>query len=726
MINELGRLLAVNDYLPHGYCLSWSPPLVLTYVVSDILIFLAYFSMPLAIGHFARRRKDFPYRWLLWLFAAFIMACGATHLMGAIVLWQPMYGLDALLKALTAVISVVTAFALWPLLPHALKLPSPDQLRQANRDLQSEIAERRLVEEALRLAMKAAADSAQEDRMLMAAIVQSSGDAIVGATLDGMITSWNRAAEDIFGYREEEILGHSMLLLVPPEHQNEEEQMLATIRRGESIRDVETVHVAKDGRRIDVSLTVSPIRNKEGQIIGGSQIARDITRRNMAEATLKESESLLRAVFDHAAVGIAQVSTTGRFLQINQEYCRIIAYSRDEALSQGLTFQQITFPEDLPTDLENINALLDGSSDRYALEKRYVRKDGGIVWASLSVYLLRNDSGAPLYLISAAQDITRRKQAETERRSALEQLTRSNSTLIALNEKLEQTQGQLLQSEKMAAIGQLAAGVAHEINNPVGFVYSNLGSLKEYLTGLLRLVDAYHRAAKSCSPGDPVLQEADRLARDFDLDFVRHDAIALLAETKDGLERVKCIVRDMREFSHSDGAEWQTVDLHKCLDSTLNMVWNELKYRVTLVKDYGDLPDIHCLPSQLSQVFMNLLINAAHAIGERGTIALRTGREADTVWVEVEDSGVGISPGNLAHIFEPFFTTKPVGSGTGLGLAVSYGIIRKHQGHIDVRSELGQGTTFRVILPIHSPGPGAPSTAAAPILAHPQGDPSCR
>ena len=124
MINELGRLLAVNDYLPHGYCLSWSPPLVLTYVVSDILIFLAYFSMPLAIGHFARRRKDFPYRWLLWLFAAFIMACGATHLMGAIVLWQPMYGLDALLKALTAVISVVTAFALWALLPHALKLPS--------------------------------------------------------------------------------------------------------------------------------------------------------------------------------------------------------------------------------------------------------------------------------------------------------------------------------------------------------------------------------------------------------------------------------------------------------------------------------------------------------------------------------------------------------------------------------------------------------------------------
>jgi len=149
-MEELTRLLAVNGYIPHGYCLSWSPVLVGTFVISDILIFLSYFSMPLALGYFARKRQDFPYRWLLWLFSAFIMACGATHLMGAIVLWEPMYALDALLKAVTAVISMATAVALWPLLPHALKLPSPSQLQRANAALESEIAHRKQVEHELR------------------------------------------------------------------------------------------------------------------------------------------------------------------------------------------------------------------------------------------------------------------------------------------------------------------------------------------------------------------------------------------------------------------------------------------------------------------------------------------------------------------------------------------------------------------------------------------------
>ena len=164
MIDELSRLMSISGYLPHGYCISWSPTLLVTYVASDILIFLSYFSMPVAIGYFAQQRKDFPYRWLLWLFAAFIMACGATHLMGAIVLWQPMYGLDALLKAITAVVSVVTAIALWPLIPHALKMPSHDQLRRLNEELQREIVERKRVEEALRLAKEAAEEGMHKQR----------------------------------------------------------------------------------------------------------------------------------------------------------------------------------------------------------------------------------------------------------------------------------------------------------------------------------------------------------------------------------------------------------------------------------------------------------------------------------------------------------------------------------------------------------------------------------
>ena len=185
MLNELSRLLAVNGYIPHGYCISWSPTLVTTFVVSDILIFISYFSMPVALGYFARRRKDFPYRWLLWLFAAFIMACGATHLMGVIVLWEPMYGLDALLKAVTATVSVITAIALWPLIPHALKLPSPDQLRHANEELQREIRKRKLVEESLEKAL-ATADAANEAKSTflanMSHEIRTPMNAIIGLT----------------------------------------------------------------------------------------------------------------------------------------------------------------------------------------------------------------------------------------------------------------------------------------------------------------------------------------------------------------------------------------------------------------------------------------------------------------------------------------------------------------------------------------------------------------
>ena len=269
---------------------------------------------------------------------------------------------------------------------------------------------------------------------------------------------------------------------------------------------------------------------------------------------------------------------------------------------------------------------------------------------------------------------------------------------------LELAQQQLLQSEKMAAIGQLAAGVAHEINNPVAFVSSNLGTLRHYVTGLLHLVDAYRFATQRCMPDDSALLEVNRLAGEFDLEYVRGDAPTLLAESAEGLDRVRRIVSDLKDFSHVHAVVWEPFDLHVCLESTLNVVWNELKHKATLVKEYGDLPAISGLPHQLSQVFMNLLINAAQAIVESGTITLRTGCTADSVWIEVEDSGVGIAPENLPRIFEPFFTTKPVGSGTGLGMAVSFSIVQRHQGWIDIRSEVGQGTTVRVNLPIHPAG----------------------
>ncbi|MDA8381804.1 MAG: ATP-binding protein [Betaproteobacteria bacterium] len=269
------------------------------------------------------------------------------------------------------------------------------------------------------------------------------------------------------------------------------------------------------------------------------------------------------------------------------------------------------------------------------------------------------------------------------------------------NHKLEAAQSQLLQSEKLASIGQLAAGVAHEINNPIGYVYSNLGTLERYVGDLFSVLDAYGALEGEMARESVVLTELRALKGEVDLPFLREDLAALLGESKEGITRVKKIVQDLKDFSHADAEdEWQWADLHKGLDSTLNIVWNELKYKAEVVKAYGDLPDIECLPSQLNQVFMNLLVNAAHAIDGRGTIAVRSGADGGQVWVEVADTGKGILPQHMNRIFDPFFTTKPVGKGTGLGLSLSYSIVQKHHGRIHVDSEPGKGSAFRVWLPV--------------------------
>ncbi|HXE41035.1 MAG TPA: ATP-binding protein, partial [Azonexus sp.] len=243
------------------------------------------------------------------------------------------------------------------------------------------------------------------------------------------------------------------------------------------------------------------------------------------------------------------------------------------------------------------------------------------------------------------------------------------------------------------------AGVAHEINNPIGFVSSNLGTLQDYVDELLKLQESYEKLEGN--PNDHELLEAVRQQRETaDLDYLRQDIPALMRETADGVQRVRQIVKDLKDFSHVDEAEWQEADLHACLDSTLNVVWNELKYKAKVVKEYGDLPLVSCIPSQLNQVFMNLMVNAAQAIPVQGTITIRTGRADGQVWVEVADTGQGIAPEHLKRIFDPFFTTKPIGKGTGLGLSVSYGIVKKHGGQIDVSSEPERGTRFRVWMPI--------------------------
>ncbi|HLO95880.1 MAG TPA: ATP-binding protein [Burkholderiaceae bacterium] len=295
-------------------------------------------------------------------------------------------------------------------------------------------------------------------------------------------------------------------------------------------------------------------------------------------------------------------------------------------------------------------------------------------------------------------------------------LLRSNQELKQLNAQLSEAQEKLVQSEKLASIGQLAAGVAHEINNPIGYIFSNFGTLERYLSDLFEMLAAYE-AAEPLLAGTTTGAELSALRAKVELDYLKEDIPTLMAESREGISRVRKIVQDLKDFSRVDShQEWTLADLHHGLESTLNIVNNEIKYKAKVVRKFGAIPEILCLPSELNQVFMNLLVNASHAIsGDQGCITISSGCEGTQVWVEIADNGSGISPENLHKIFDPFFTTKPIGQGTGLGLSLSYGIVKKHHGQILVDSQLGAGTRFRVILPIEQPEvPGEDVQVQAP------------
>ncbi len=288
----------------------------------------------------------------------------------------------------------------------------------------------------------------------------------------------------------------------------------------------------------------------------------------------------------------------------------------------------------------------------------------------------------------------------------LDQLVEERTAeLYASNQKLKQTQAQMIQSEKMASIGQLAAGVAHEINNPIGFVNSNLNTLKEYCQEIKSLLARYEELESAVGAGTdlPVhglLENIRHCKETIEYDYVKEEMDCVLNESKEGVERVARIVKDLRDFAHPDGGNEQYADLNHGIESTLNIVWNQLKHNVTVNKDFGELPLVKCDINKMNQVFMNLLINAGQAIDCDGVIDIRTRCFDRLVEIVIQDNGCGIAPDVEPKIFDPFFTTKDVGCGTGLGLNLVYNIVKGHNGSIAVESELGNGTTFIVRLDI--------------------------
>ncbi len=272
----------------------------------------------------------------------------------------------------------------------------------------------------------------------------------------------------------------------------------------------------------------------------------------------------------------------------------------------------------------------------------------------------------------------------------------------SLQEQVKLKNEQLMQSEKMASIGQLASGVAHEINNPMCFITTNLEVLDECMKDILKIREEYLgviNKIKDDTIKNELLSAFKEIDEDNDYETIVKDTVDIISDSLEGAERVRVIVNDLKSFSRMDDTK-EPVCLNTVLKKSINVVWNQIKNKCKLVQDYQDIPTIMGRQSQLYQVFINLLVNAGHAIKNTGTITIKTYQEINHVYVVISDTGIGIPKEQLDKIFDPFYTTKPVGIGTGLGLSISYAIIEKHQGTIEVTSTINVGTTFKIQLPL--------------------------
>jgi len=291
--------------------------------------------------------------------------------------------------------------------------------------------------------------------------------------------------------------------------------------------------------------------------------------------------------------------------------------------------------------------------------------------------------------------------------------------LAAAREKLKAHKDQIVQSEKMASIGQLAAGVAHEINNPVGYVTSNLGTVTEYAATMRKLLQMYGELEGADESAAAELRSSiNDLREEEDLEFILGDLDNLLGESMEGVKRVTEIVQNLKSFAREDSGEKRPYDVNDGVEAMIKMVWNELKYLCQIERDLGEVPVLHCQAGQVNQVIMNMLVNASHAMPEEGgTVTISTRQVGDEVEIAIADDGCGIPPDIVSRIFDPFFTTKDVGKGTGLGLAISHGIITDHGGRIEVDSKPGAGTTFHIFLPVGGETVTEPEATPAAVEA---------
>jgi PAS domain S-box-containing protein len=518
----------------------------------------------------------------------------------------------------------------------------------------------------------------------------------------------NNAAFDLYGVSRGEDREKAFAQLAALMHTSVMEVDVGDIVDMKGQLESEAVTTTALGRKmylVSKWIVVPGFEDTHGRIIISFM---DITRQKENEAALRRTKAQLSDAAELAHMAYYAMDKTGKNFVFNDAFYALYGTTAEREggylMPIGEYFARFVHPDDLPLIKEGIRDDTEGRPEVAQHVHRVVRRDGEVRHIVNRTRMKWNDAGQMTASYGTNQDVTERVAAEEKLRSVLAQLESKNGELEEAYADLKTSQQQVLQQEKMASIGVLAAGVAHEINNPMGFIISNLGSLKKYVERLLRFVTVQSEVLGELAGHDgtnaAALSRAAETRQSLKIDYVLEDAINLVQESLEGADRVKRIVQDLKNFSRVTGPEIEPVDINQVLESTINIVWNELKHKVHLKREYGDVPLVSGNQGQLSQVFMNMLVNAAQAIPDHGDITVRSHADGPRLYITISDTGCGIPEALIGKIFEPFYTSKEIGAGTGLGLSIAYDIVKKHKGDIEVESTIGEGTTFTVSLPV--------------------------
>lgn len=497
----------------------------------------------------------------------------------------------------------------------------------------------------------------------------------------GVYQGCNQAFEAFLGLSRSQILGKTVHDVSPKKLADHYKQKDEDLFRQPGRQSFEGMAPDADGSMRDILFNKATFQNMSGAIEGLVGVMVDISERKQREHALRVSEEKNRSIVENIGMGVALISPEMKILEMNGKMQQW--FPNIDLDGECLCYESFARPprKSPCSNCPTRETLADGKV--HEAVKQVKLADGKHDYKMIASAIVDND-GKVIAAIELVNEITKDLAMERE----------------------------LQQSQKLASIGQLAAGVAHEINNPTGFVNSNLGSLKNYQKDIIHLLDLYctlKDIAKSTSSSSDASQLDEQITKienfedNIDIEYIREDIIDLIDESKEGTERIKNIVEDLKHFAHPGQDKIQETDINKELASTLNVVNNELKYKAHVIKEFNPIPIIRANPQQLNQVFINILVNAAQSIEKMGDIRISTQAVDEYVQIQISDTGCGISEENLSKIFDPFFTTKGVGKGTGLGMNIAYNIIQKHKGDIRVESRIGEGTTFIISLPVAYP-----------------------